>query len=104
MKEAIQEICIELEDFLLKKNKSYGNSAADPLMIFSKLDPIARINVRIDDKISRLARGEEYPGEDTELDLLGYLILKRVISRNEENKRAEIIQQKINLAKRGQCG
>jgi hypothetical protein len=33
--------------------------------------------VRIDDKMSRLVRGEA-AGEDVELDLIGYLILKRV--------------------------
>ena len=36
------------------------------------------MNVRIDDKLSRIARGREYAGDDTELDLIGYLVLRRV--------------------------
>ena len=64
---------------LLAKNKSYGDSASDPLRIFSKVDVIEAINVRIDDKLSRISRGKEFQGDDTELDLIGYLILKRAI-------------------------
>lgn len=45
---------------------------------------VEQINVRIDDKLSRLARGNEYPGDDTELDLIGYLILKRVVQGLDE--------------------
>lgn len=63
---------------LVTKNKSYGNSALDPVRIFSRSDPVEQLNVRIDDKISRIMQGEEYPGDDTELDLIGYLILKRI--------------------------
>jgi hypothetical protein len=40
-------------------------------------DPIEQIKVRIDDKLSRLARGAA-AGEDVERDLLGYLVLLRV--------------------------
>jgi len=36
--------------------------------------------VRIDDKLSRLARGRG-DTEDTELDLLGYLVLRRIARR-----------------------
>ena len=86
MKQAIQEICDELKEFLLEKNRAYGNSAADPVRIFSKVDAVEQINVRIDDKLSRMARGNEYPGDDTELDLIGYLILKRALKRSQANE------------------
>lgn len=86
MEKVISEICDEIKAFLLEKNKAYGNSAADPVRIFSKVDALEQINVRIDDKLSRLARGNEYPGDDTELDLVGYLILKRAIKRRNENE------------------
>ena len=68
----------KIREMLVTKNKSYGNSALDPLRIFSKADPVEQLNVRIDDKISRIMQGGEYPGDDTELDLIGYLILKRI--------------------------
>lgn len=75
---AIISECQEVSKMLLKKNESYGNSAIEPNKFFSKLDWEDRINVRIDDKINRIAKGNEFIGEDTELDLIGYLILKRV--------------------------
>jgi hypothetical protein len=75
---AIGRVCDNLKAMLLEKNVSYGNSALEPLRIFSKTDPLEQLNVRIDDKLSRIARGHEYAGDDTELDLLGYLVLRRV--------------------------
>lgn len=74
---AIREECDALRDMLLRKNSDYGNSALDPVRIFSKASPMEQIRVRLDDKLSRLARGSA-AGEDVELDLLGYLILLRV--------------------------
>ena len=75
----IKRVCNEVSDFLVEKNKAYGDSAANPVRIFSRANPIEQIDVRIDDKLSRIARGSEYVGDDTELDLIGYLILRRVI-------------------------
>lgn len=84
----IDAACKEIRNFLLAKNKAYGNSAAEPVRIFSKADPLEQINVRIDDKLSRLIRGTAYPGDDDELDLVGYLLLRRAVKtyqgRNEE--------------------
>lgn len=76
----IAEECYRLRDMLHEKNLAYGNSALDPLRIFSKADPVEQILVRIDDKLSRLMRGGT-AGEDVELDLLGYLILLRIARR-----------------------
>ncbi len=78
--ELIQEECDALCDMLLEKNRAYGNSALDPVRVFSKADPIEQLKVRIDDKLSRLARGSA-AGEDVELDLMGYLVLLRVARR-----------------------
>jgi hypothetical protein len=74
---AIAEVCDEIKELLLEKNRAYGNSALDPVRIFSKADTCEQINVRIDDKLSRLIRGQA-AGEDVEFDLIGYLVLKRV--------------------------
>lgn len=79
----INEEIAALGELLLRKNAAYGNSAFEPLRVFSKADAIEQINVRIDDKLSRIARGTD-AGEDTELDLIGYLILKRVARRYHE--------------------
>lgn len=99
MANAITAVCMDLCEFLLAKNKSYGNSAANPLRIFSQADPIEQINVRIDDKLSRLMRGTAYPGDDTELDLMGYLALKRaIIYRNNAEGKTSGGDQGVNLA------
>ena len=79
MADEIMKVCSEIENMLLSKNASYGNSAANPINIFSNATAIEQINVRIDDKLNRLARGHEFSGEDTEIDLIGYLILKRCV-------------------------
>lgn len=83
MKDKITATCDEIKEMLIAKNAAYGNSAADPLRIFSKVSALEQINVRIDDKLSRIARGSEYGNEDTELDLIGYLVLKRVVKGME---------------------
>src|SRR5699024_5513635 len=49
---------------LLAKNAAYGNSALDPVRIFSKADTAEQLRVRIDDKISRMKRGTDYEDED----------------------------------------
>lgn len=67
----------EIVNLLIEKNQAYGNSALDPVRVFSKSDNIEQLNVRIDDKLSRLARGND-AGEDVVKDLLGYLLLYRV--------------------------
>jgi hypothetical protein len=78
----IYEICEKLKELLISKNRSYGNSALDPVRIFSKSNNVEQLMVRIDDKLSRFARGNEYPGDDTIDDLLGYLILLKVAQRD----------------------
>jgi len=72
--ELISAECREVERLLLAKNAAYGNSALQPVRIFSKADAVEQLRVRIDDKLSRLARGQA-AGEDVTLDLIGYLVL-----------------------------
>jgi len=73
----IAAVCDEVKALLLEKNKSYGDSAISPVRIFSKANPEEAILVRIDDKLSRIAKGSSL-GEDVILDLIGYLVLLRV--------------------------
>lgn len=76
----VQAECDAIADMLIEKNAAYGNSALDPVRIFSKADIAEQIRVRIDDKISRLQRGST-AGEDTVRDLIGYLILLRIAEK-----------------------
>ncbi len=68
---------------LLDKNTRYGNSALEPLGIFSKLSATQGILVRLDDKLKRIKNmgHEETLDEDTLADLIGYLVLLRVAKR-----------------------
>lgn len=77
----ITEACSEINDILLTKNRRYGDSAINPIRIFSKADSIEQINVRLDDKLSRIVSGQGDEDEDVELDIIGYLILKRVAKK-----------------------
>lgn len=72
-----------IADLLIAKNKAYGDSALNPIRVFSKSDRIEQLNVRIDDKISRIQRGTDFEDEDTERDLIGYLILKLIAKESE---------------------
>jgi hypothetical protein len=74
----ILAVCEEIQQMLIDKNASYGNSALEPVRIFSSSKAEEQILVRIDDKLSRIARGKEYQGDDTITDLIGYLILLKV--------------------------
>lgn len=73
----IDKVLAETKDMLVAKNRQYGNSALDPVRIFSRADAREQLAVRIDDKLSRLMRGNN-DTEDTRGDLLGYLILYRI--------------------------
>lgn len=80
----IQSVCDNLAEFLQDKNDKYGNSALDPEQVFSSAGPIEQIDVRIDDKISRIRRIHPDDQEDAIRDLAGYLILRMVAERREE--------------------
>ena len=81
----IATTCEDIKTLLLEKNLKYGNSAVEPINVFSKLDNAAAICARIDDKLSRIANsGLNDATEDTLDDLIGYLVLLK-IARGERN-------------------
>lgn len=79
---AIRDECAAVRDLLIEKNRKYGNSALDPVRVFSKASAVEQILVRIDDKLSRIrTTGLEGADEDTVQDLIGYLILLKVAKK-----------------------
>jgi hypothetical protein len=76
-KEELNKVLKEVGAMLEQKNTAYGDAALNPVRIFSKADPLEQLKVRIDDKLSRLARGSA-DGEDVIHDLLGYLVIYRI--------------------------
>ena len=74
----IATVCDEVKELLLEKNRLYGDSATNPVRVFSKADPTEAILIRMDDKLSRIRNMNRDDSEDAYLDLLGYLVLYRV--------------------------
>jgi hypothetical protein len=84
MKDQIIKTCHDIRDLLLEKNVKYGNSALEPVRVFSKASTTEQLLVRIDDKLSRIkTTGMEAPDEDTLNDLIGYLILLKIATKKE---------------------
>jgi hypothetical protein len=71
----ILKACLDITGMLLEKNVAYGNSALNPIRIFSDADDIEQINVRIDDKLNRIKNKKVFAGDNDIDDLIGYLLL-----------------------------
>jgi hypothetical protein len=70
----------EIRELLIAKNQKYGNSALEPLGVFSQLSAKEGLLVRIDDKLKRIKNGSlERDDEDVVNDLIGYLVLLKII-------------------------
>ena len=81
----IKEVTNQLQELLIKKNRAYGNSALEPLNVFSSQNAVDSLCARLDDKLSRIKnKGLNDKTEDTLFDLAGYLILL-IIAKNEQD-------------------
>ena len=63
---------------LIDKNISYGDSALNPIRIFSTTDATEQLKVRIDDKLNRVKNNQGFAGDNDIDDLIGYLILYKI--------------------------
>ena len=80
----IKYILKELQDLLEEKNEAYGDSALNPIRLFSNASAVDALCVRIDDKLSRIKnRGITVDTEDSVTDLLGYLVLLKIALKKE---------------------
>jgi hypothetical protein len=77
-------VCDEVKELLLAKNKKYGDSALNPVRVFSKADLLDQLLVRMDDKLSRIRTSDPEDAEDAYLDLLGYLVLHRCAKMQQD--------------------
>jgi hypothetical protein len=81
-----EAICKGVWRMLVDKNRAYGNSVFDPVRVFSKASVDEQINVRLDDKLSRIQKGNaDLMDEDVLLDTIGYLIIK-LIAKQQQGK------------------
>lgn len=76
----VRDVLDQVALMLAAKNDAYGNSALDPMRVFSRASSEEQLRVRIDDKLSRLARGHS-GDEDVIMDLMGYLVLLRIAQK-----------------------
>jgi hypothetical protein len=84
----VSSYLLEIRELLITKNLKYGNSALEPLMVFSKLSAKEGLLVRIDDKLKRIKNGSlEKDDEDVINDLVGYLVLLKIQAQEERYKR-----------------
>lgn len=84
----IKSVCKSIERTLIEKNRAYGDSAFNPVRIFSRSSVDEQLRVRIDDKLSRILRGDpDAFGEDVYADLIGYLVLLIATGRYADAKR-----------------
>ena len=86
--ETIATICDEVKALLLKKNEQYGDSVLNPINLFAHSTPIDGIRIRLDDKYSRLVRGNDSieSDEDIHLDCIGYHIMALIAIRQEAQR------------------
>jgi hypothetical protein len=80
----LTQILEEIATMLISKNQKYGNSALEPLGVFSQLPARDGLLVRIDDKLKRIKNGSlDKDDEDVVNDLIGYLVLLKMLTKGE---------------------
>ena len=85
----VYQVLSEITEMLIAKNQKYGNSAIEPLGIFSDLSPEEGLKVRIDDKLKRIKNGSlDKDDEDVINDLIGYLVLLKIMHRKDQPNEA----------------
>ena len=84
-KDLIIETSTEVMNLLLEKNAAYGDSALNPVGIFSRGNAVDSLCARIDDKLMRIkSKGLTPDTEDTVQDLIGYLILLKIATNQKK--------------------
>ena len=77
--EEVAKVLDDIRDLLVAKNAKYGNSALEPLGVFSQLSAKEGLLIRIDDKLKRIKNGSiDRDDEDVVNDLIGYLVLLKI--------------------------
>ena len=85
----VYQVLSDITEMLIAKNQKYGNSAIEPLGIFSDLSPEEGLKVRIDDKLKRIKNGSiDKDDEDVINDLIGYLVLLKILHKKDQPNEA----------------
>lgn len=90
----VEEVLDQIQTMLIDKNRKYGNSALEPIGLFSQLSAKEGLLIRIDDKLKRIKNGSlEKDDEDVVNDLIGYLILLKI----SDNQQSQIATSNKNV-------
>ena len=103
--EQVYKVLSEITEMLIAKNQKYGNSALEPLGVFSQLSAKEGLLVRIDDKLKRIKNGSlDKDDEDVINDLIGYLVLLKIETNSNPKPTSDWrdIKQKQDLIKKMQ--
>lgn len=85
-REKIERVGAEIIGLLISKNADYGDSATNPINVFSDGDAVNSLCARIDDKLSRIKQKGIYDKtEDTVKDLTGYLVLLLIALKDQQD-------------------
>jgi hypothetical protein len=72
----IQILFSNFKDFLLEKNKRYGDSVINPVKVFSKVEPENKACIRLDEKLQRIMNNDTSELRKNDVaDTFGYLAL-----------------------------
>jgi hypothetical protein len=94
----LTQILEEIATMLISKNQKYGNSALEPLGVFSQLSARDGLLVRIDDKLKRIKNGSlEKDDEDVVNDLIGYLVLLKMVDKNDRKAMPKANELELNI-------
>lgn len=103
--EQVYKVLSEITEMLIAKNQKYGNSALEPLGVFSQLSAKEGLLVRIDDKLKRIKNGTlDRDDEDVINDLIGYLVLLKIETNSNPKSTSDWrdIKEKQDLIKKMQ--
>ena len=94
----VGKILQEIQEMLISKNVKYGNSALEPLGVFSQLSAREGLLVRIDDKLKRIKNGSlDKDDEDVVNDLIGYLVLLKMLDNSQRKPLQKANELELNI-------
>jgi len=77
--ERLDVALFDLSELLKERHRHHGNAVFEPERVFSSASPKERILVMLDYKLARYRQGsEELRGENLD-DMLGYLLLLKIM-------------------------
>jgi hypothetical protein len=86
MDEWISKVCDGVKTLLNMRQQHYGNTIGEPVRVCSSAGPRERVAVYVDQKLSRAAKGDQGTIEDSEADIIGFLVLKRALAYGQGKK------------------